>query len=228
MGRNHASTGFTLIETLIAMVLLSLLMISGALAYDYFSQNWQRNKGLADETLERHHLLTLVQKVTRNTFAKAVPTGNQRYGFYFLGRDNGFTAVSQVSVQNPDLPAVYRIFLERNGINKFRLVYEEAVLAETYLTSADQQLPFNFRRILYDNVEQISFQYYGYKSLDERNRTVAADTGQTYELEWFPEYDGLQRVLHPQAIEINMNGFRWLIEVPDTVEQALSRFSNDA
>lgn len=81
---------------------------------------------------------------------------------------------------------------------------------------------------MYDNVEQISFQYYGYKSLDERNRTVAADTGQTYELEWFPEYDGLQRVLHPQAIEINMNGFRWLIEVPDTVEQALSRFSNDA
>lgn len=227
MGRKHASSGFTLVETLIAMVLLSLLMISGAMAYDYFSQNWQRNKGLADKTLDRHHLLSLVQKVTWNTFAKTVPTGNQRYGFYFLGREDGFTAVSQISVQNPDLPAVYRIFGEPTGDGGFRLVYEEAVLGDTYLASAEQELPFNFRRVLYDNLNALEFNYYGYKSLDERNATLAADMGRTYALEWFSEYDGLTRVLHPQAIEINMSGFRWLIEVPDNVEQAMSRFTSD-
>ncbi|WP_411360710.1 PulJ/GspJ family protein [Pseudidiomarina salilacus] len=226
MGRKHAS-GFTLVETLIAMVLLSLLMISGAVAYDYFSQNWQRNKGLADRTLDRHHLLTLVQKVTWNTFAKTVQMGDERYGFYFLGREDGFTAVSQLSVQNPDLPAVYRIFREPNGDNGFRLVYEEAVLGNTYLSNAEQELPFNFRRILYDNVEALNFDYYGYKSLDERNRTVAADMGQTFELEWFSDFDGLTRKVHPQAIAINLNGFRWLIEVPDTVEEATSRFNTD-
>ncbi|RUO62600.1 PulJ/GspJ family protein [Pseudidiomarina insulisalsae] len=227
MGRNHATSGFTLVETLIAMVLLSLLMISGALAYDYFSQNWQRNKGLADVTLERHHLLTLVQKVSWNTYAKTVAMGNERYGFYFLGRDDGFTAVSQISVQHPDLPAVYRIFREPNGRNGYRLVYEEAVLRDTYLTNADQQLPFNFRRILYDNIEQLSFDYYGYQSLTERNATVAGDMGETFQLEWFSEYDGLQRSLHPQAVAINLNGFRWLIEVPDTVEQAMSGYNTD-
>lgn len=228
MGRKPTTRGFTLVETLIAMVLLSLLMISGAMAYDYFSQNWQRNKGLADATLERHHLLSLVQKVTANSFPKVVYSGEERLGFYFLGRDNGFTGTSRMSVQNPDATAVYRIFREPNGEGGFRLVYEEAVLDHVYLTHADQDLPFNFRRVLYDNVEQINFRYYGFGSLTERNQTIAADMGDTFELRWFDEYDGLQRVLHPQAIHIDLNGFDWSIEVPDAVEGAIARYTSDA
>lgn len=228
MGRTNASSrGFTLIETLIAMVLLSLLMISGALAYDYFSQNWQRNKGLADTTLERHHLLSLVQKVTQNTFAKVVRSDASEFGFYFLGRENGFTAVSRLSVQNPSASAVYRIFREPDGQGGYQLVYEEAVLQESSLLDADQELPFNFRRVLYSNVGAIDFNYYGYASLTERNMTVAADMGDTYALEWFGDYDGMQRFLHPQSIQIDMNGFYWFIEVPDAVEEALSRYIRD-
>lgn len=228
MGRKPTTRGFTLVETLIAMVLLSLLMISGAMAYDYFSQNWQRNKGLADKTLERHHLLSLVQKVTANSFPKVVRNGQNRLGFYFLGRENGFTGTSRMSVQNPDATAVYRIFREANGRGGYRLVYEEAVLDHTYLKYAEQELPFNFRRVLYDNVEQINFRYYGYASLNERNQTIAGDAEDTYELVWFDEYDGLQRMLHPQAVHINLNGFNWSIEVPDAVEGAISRYTSDA
>ncbi|MDN7126980.1 prepilin-type N-terminal cleavage/methylation domain-containing protein [Pseudidiomarina sp. 1ASP75-14] len=227
MGRNNSSSGFTLVETLIAMVLLSLLMISGALAYDYFSQNWQRNKGLAESSGERHHLASLVQKVTWNTYSKAVYGENDRLGFYFLGRAEGFTAVSHTSVQNPDAAAVYRLFREANGDGTFRLVYEEAVLTDVYLSREEQELPFNFRRILYDNIGRIDFRYYGYQSLRERNDTVSAEAAQAYSLEWFNDYDGMQRVLHPQAIEVDLNGFRWLIEVPDAVESALSRYTRD-
>lgn len=228
MGRANASSrGFTLIETLVAMVLLSLLMISGALAYDFFSQNWQRNKGLSDTTLERHHLLSLVQKVSQNTFAKIVRENDEQLGFYFLGRENGFTAVSRTSVQEPSASAVYRIFREPDGSGRYRLVYEEAVLTDIALFTADQELPFNFRRILYANVDAIDFKYYGYASLTERNMTVAADLGDTYSLEWFNEYDGLRRFLHPQAVQIDMNGFNWFIEVPDAVEEALSRYTRD-
>lgn len=228
MGRKYASTGFTLVETLIAMVLLSLLMISGALAYDYFSQNWQRNKHLATASLDRHHLLTLVQKVTWNTYAKVVRNNdNDRLGFYFLGRTDGFTAVSHISVQNPEVGAVYRIFQEPNSSGGYRLVYEEAVLSDTTLADAAQQLPFNFRRILYDDVATIAFGYYGYQSLTERNQTVAGDQGDTYKLNWYDEYDGLQRVLHPQSIRINLNGFNWLIEVPDAVESTMTRYTQD-
>lgn len=227
MGRKNSSSGFTLVETLIAMVLLSLLMISGALAYDYFSQNWQRNKGLASSSAERHHLTSLVQKVTRNSYAKAVYNSSNRLGFYFLGRYDGFTAVSHTSVQNPDAAAVYRIFRETNAAGSYRLVYEEAVLTNLYLRQDEQELPFNFRRILYDNINQIDFSYYGYQSLKERNETASGEGSEVYDLLWFNDYDGMQRVLHPQAIEINLNGFRWLIEVPDAVESTLSRYSRD-
>lgn len=228
MGRANASSrGFTLIETLIAMVLLSLLMISGALAYDYFMQNWQRNKGLADKTLERHQLLMLVQKVTLNTFPKLIAGENGRNGFYFLGRENGFTAVSKISVQNPSAGAVYRIFQEPDGAGGFQLVYEEAVLENIAFHDIEQNLPFNFRRVLYANVPSIDFNYRGYASLNERNMTLAVDMGETFELEWFQDYDGMQRFLHPQAIQINLSGFHWFIEVPDAVEEILSRYSSD-
>ncbi|MGQ4276504.1 PulJ/GspJ family protein [Pseudidiomarina sp. E22-M8] len=227
MGRKPTASGFTLVETLIAMVLLSLLMISGALAYDYFSQNWQRNKGIAESSGERHHLTSLVQKVTWNTFSKAVYGDNDRLGFYFLGRQEGFTAVSHTSVQNPDAAAVYRLFREPNDDGGFRLVYEEAVLNNVYLAADSQQLPFNFRRILYDNVGRVEFRYYGYESLRQRNDTVSAEGPEQYSLMWFEEFDGMQRVLHPQAIAIDLNGFRWLIEVPDAVESTLSRYTRD-
>lgn len=226
MGQKHTTHGFTLVETLIAMVLLSLLMISGAMAYDYFSQNWQRNKGLADTTLERHHLLSLVQRVGANSFPKVVRKDEERLGFYFLGRENGFTAVARMSVQNPDATAVYRIFREQNGRGGFRLVYEEAVLDELYLTDPDQELPFNFRRILYHDVDVIEFRYFGYGSLRERNQSLSPDLGDEYEMRWFTEYDGLERVLHPQVVHINLNGFNWSIEVPDAIDHVLARYTS--
>ncbi|WP_258807323.1 prepilin-type N-terminal cleavage/methylation domain-containing protein [Pseudidiomarina sp. CB1] len=228
MGRK-TQRAFTLVETLIAMVLLSLLMLGGALAYDYFTQNWQRNKGSMNDAMQRHHLTTLVQRVTQSTFPKVIYKDRraQQLAFYFLGRDEGFTAVSSASVQDPALPAVYRIFREQKSNGKWRLVYEEAPLDGVPLEEADQTLPFNFRRVLYDDLEALDFSYFGWNNYDERRAMISAENTEELEPAWYTTYDGLQRVAHPLAIAINMNGMRWLIHVPDESMGVLAGYTSD-
>ncbi|RUO56269.1 prepilin-type N-terminal cleavage/methylation domain-containing protein [Pseudidiomarina homiensis] len=228
MGRK-TQRAFTLVETLIAMVLLSLLMLGGALAYDYFTQNWQRNKGSMNDAMQRHHLTTLVQRVTQSTFAKVVHKNRQagHLGFYFLGREEGFTAVSSASVQDPTVPAVYRLFKEQNQDGTWRLIYEEAPLKGFRLEEPEQNLPFNFRRVIYDNIAELDFSYFGWNNYDERRDVISAENREVLEPRWFNEYDGLARVVHPIAIRINLNGMSWLITVSDNAIDILGGYSSD-
>lgn len=220
---------FTLIETLIAMVLLSLLMLGGALAYDYFTQNWQRNKGNMDAAMERHHITTLVQRVTQHTYPKVVFKNIQteQLGFYFLGREEGFTAVASASVQDPSTPAVYRLFREQKANGRWRLVYEEAMLNAIALEDGNQSLPFGFRRILYDDIEQLSFSYFGWENYDVRRDMLSAENTVESTPEWFNQYDGLERVAHPLTIRINLNGMSWLINVSDAAMNVLGGYTSD-
>lgn len=228
MGRT-TQRAFTLIETLIAMVLLSLLMLSGALAYDYFTQNWQRNKAAMSTAMQRHHLTTLVQRVTQQTYPKVVYKNReaQQLAFYFLGREEGFTAVASASVQDPSLPAVYRLFREQKANGKWRLVYEEAPLDGVVLREPNQELPFNFRRILYDDVETLDFSYYGWENYDVRRDMASGESAVQAAPQWYNEYDGLARVLHPQAVRINLSGMSWFITVSDASMDTLGVYFSD-
>ncbi|PTB83254.1 hypothetical protein C9986_00375 [Pseudidiomarina aestuarii] len=221
--------GFTLIETLISLVLISLVMLSAALAYDYFTQNWQRNQGKFSEIRDDFRTWQLVHRVTQAVYPKVVLSDDDAPGFYFLGREDGFTGVASLSVQDPATSAVFRIFREPNDENGFRLVYEEAPLGEQALERASQTLPFNFRRVLLENASSIEFRYQGWADLTTRSLAISAegfeDTVATPQ--WYTDYDGMQRTLHPLAIEINAAGVVWYITLPDSAVQELARYTRD-
>ncbi|RUO41654.1 hypothetical protein CWE22_05720 [Pseudidiomarina aestuarii] len=221
--------GFTLVETLISLVLISLVMLSAALAYQYFTQNWQRNQNKFAEVREDYRTWQLVHKVTQAVYPKVVLSDDDIPGFYFLGRDDGFTGVASISVQDPNSSAVFRIFRERNNEQGFRLVYEEAPLGSQSLERASQTLPFNFRRVLLENASAIQFRYQGWENLAVRSMAISAEgmTDTIAEPQWFGEYDGMQRSLHPLAIEINAAGVVWFITLPDSAVAELSRYTDD-
>ncbi|HET8816651.1 MAG TPA: prepilin-type N-terminal cleavage/methylation domain-containing protein [Pseudidiomarina sp.] len=221
--------GFTLVETLISLVLISLVMLSAAMAYQYFTQNWQRNQSNFLDVRENYRTWQLVHQVTDAIYPKVVFDDNQVPGFYFLGRDDGFTGVASISAQDPSTSAVFRIFREPNQNNGFRLVYEEATLGQQALQRAGQTLPFNFRRILIENAASISFRYQGWQNIAVRSRAIAAEgfEERIATPEWFSDYDGMERSLHPLAIEINAAGVVWFITLPDSAVAELSRYTSD-
>jgi prepilin-type N-terminal cleavage/methylation domain-containing protein len=205
--------GFTLIELLLSISLLSLLMLTGLYAYDYMQQNWRRNQNAITQVREEFVNMQLLDHVLANTYPKliyqknpAVPDVSQAnpIGFYFLGREEGFTAVSGKSFQDPESATVYRLFREPDPVNKnrFQLVYEEALTRITALTFADQNLPFSFRRILLSNQSEIVFRYRGWLSLSERLQSNTAGAVTFFEEPWQELYDGMQTFQHPVQISL--------------------------
>lgn len=214
------SNGFTLIELLISMSLFSLLMLSALLAYDFMNQNWQRNKKAQQQATESYIQWQLLYDVVINTFPKllykdaasVLNSNSDVVGFYFLGREEGYTAVSATSIQRPESAAVYRIFKEpsHDGGNLWQLVYEEALLSEQLLVSSEQNLDFSFRRVLLANQMKIDFRYQGWRSSMEKITVLESSGVETSKLpDWHTSYDGFQTVLHPMSWQIVTDNWTW-------------------
>ena len=233
MARPNNSLGFTLIEVLLSMALLMLLMLTAGLVYDYVNQNWQRQQSRFQSQLDDHMVWSTVSKVVRNTYPKLVYDespytyfGNRAvppYGFYFLGRDNGFTGVSYVSVQRPGSPAVFRLFREpdpeQSGL--WQLVYEEALIDEVGLYVARQTLDFNYRTVLRSQLDTLEFSYFGYETEANRTRAAARSLFSTPAAEdlpkWMPAHDGLASREHPQRLQITLNEEQLIWILQDSV-----------
>lgn len=221
MARRPANAlGFTLVEVMITLTVLSLVMLTGAYAFNYMAQNWQRNQASYNRALEGYEDWTMVQRAVSNTFPKVVRE-NDSIGFYFLGREDGFTAVTQVAVQDPEYPAVYRLFREPYE-EGWQLVYEEALLNEMVLIEGEQQLPFGFRQVLGRNLREIEFEYYGWANMAERNRGIS-EFSEGESTQWFSDYDGIERVQHPLVVQIHIEDFLWPVVVTDITSELLQR-----
>ncbi|MCC5824608.1 prepilin-type N-terminal cleavage/methylation domain-containing protein [Alkalimonas sp.] len=213
------SRGFTLIEVLLAITLLSLLMLSAVIAYDFMQQNWQRNQASQQRSHQYYTQWQLLYDVLVNTYPKLVQQQSLQQqrgepagaGFYFLGRDNGYTAVSASSMQNPASAAVYRLFKEPDPEQPglWQLVYEEALLSQQLLAYAEQELPFEFRRVLLTGQSQLDFSYRGYASLQQRLAMQDDFAEAPAALPWLSEYDGMQTLLQPKQLLISSDEWRW-------------------
>lgn len=213
--------GFTLIEMIMTTLILSLLVITGGMVFQYFQDNWQRTKQRFAQTQTEYTAWQLTERTLYKTFPWLV-VDKQQFGFYFLGRKEGFTAITHSAMQQPDSAAVYRLFREElsNGVSQ--LVYEEALLQGITLQSAEQELPFNFRLVLLRTEQPLRFEYYGWPNLEERQKATDLTSGLTFEpASWFDEYDGLTRRQHPLVIQVNIGTFSWPIQVHDTSEALL-------
>jgi prepilin-type N-terminal cleavage/methylation domain-containing protein len=223
--------GFTLVEVLLTMAILTMLMLTAAYAYNFITQNWKRNQQLYERELAQYKSATLVYRAVADTQPKIVKGkataslqgASSRPGFYFLGRDNGFTAYTNTAAQDPAYPAVYRLFRERSDNGQFSLIYEEAMLNNVLLTRAEQNLPFSFRLTVATGLNELNFEYYGWASAQAK---MAADpeTGNEFgSPEWFNEYDGMQRVQHPLVVQVIVEDFLWPIQVIDVSSELLNR-----
>ena len=227
--------GFTLIEVLLTMAILSLVMLTATYAYNYITQNWQRNQQHYDTGMQQYYATSLVYRAVTDTQAKIVrsePVNNQRVqamniGFYFLGRDEGFTAYTNTAVQDPSYPAVYRLFRERDDNGNWQLVYEESLLNNTLLSFADQQLPFNFRLVVASELRKLEFEYYAWPDFATRLAGYAETSENLSEPQWFTDFDGLTRMQHPLTIQIHLNDFLWPVQVTDITQELIMQSSPD-
>lgn len=217
--KNHK--GFTLIELLVSAAILFTLLALAMFGYQLFNQQWSKDNRRSQLAYQQLRNYELFSTAMQGIIPYAVKD-KEEIGFYFLGREQGFTAVTQAPIFNTDAPAVIRVFREANTEGGFRLVYEEASLTLQPLVDANQTLPFSHRMEVIPHLASIEFSYFrqklGLVELTEQDDVIR-------EFEWVKLHDGLTTKSHPNQLELNFAGFSWYFSIPERQAIMKSRYS---
>mgnify|MGYP006126238207 FL=1 len=195
-------SGFTLIEVLIAMVILMSLMFTANYSYSQYSSYWAGRLGQFDRTLFQFQGLLQVKDTIDSALPYFVEDGQGEYTFYFLGRDQGVTFVSAAPIfavtQND--ASVVRLFIEKVDA-RYQLVYEEAPLSDEILIRLDQQLTFKYRLVLLSSSKPLSFSYFGWKQWQHKTQREDYDGILP---SWQNSYDAAVSRVQPLAMQLHI------------------------
>ncbi|MDO6426498.1 prepilin-type N-terminal cleavage/methylation domain-containing protein [Thalassotalea sp. 1_MG-2023] len=194
--------GFTLIEMLVSMTLLSMVMLIATSAYSLFSERWNGRLGHFNQTLATTKNLLLVQESLQSIIGYVVSDDNQSAKYYFEGNRNGFVAVTLRSMFNPSVAAVVRLKFEQNDDFTFRLIYQESPMEDQMLVQATQDLDFVHSVTLFESVKNAEFRYYGWPSLASKNWTPDFTSMQPPTKEWSSNYNSLEKNVFPNQVRV--------------------------
>ena len=213
--------GFTLIELLISITILGLVIGLATFGFSLFSRHWDGPKSDFDRAAGQMQRLDLLLRALNDALPWVVKDDDGRAGFYFLGRDEGFTVVTSSPIYSVGAPAVIRVFRESDGSRRWRLVYEEASLRQVLLRRGSQNLPFDRRLIVLEDLPGISFTYFGWASWQQR--MLSDEPGSGLAPQWWPDFDGLVRVQQPQRVAVKLGDFEVVFAMPDRTQTLLDR-----
>ncbi|MCM2311929.1 MAG: prepilin-type N-terminal cleavage/methylation domain-containing protein [Steroidobacteraceae bacterium] len=224
MGTHAPVRGFTLIELLVALAIFGLVVGIASYGYALYTQHWEGRLGRFEQAQDQYQRLDLVVAALEDTLPYVVRDAQGQAGFYFLGREDGLTLITASPVFSPGQLAVIRVFREPAAQGGWNLLYEEAPLAGVELRLATQALPFQHRLVVLRDLPDLSFGYFGWRSLQQRFE--AADMPElNRKPEWATEFDGLLLRLHPQRIALRFGGLDAVVFVPERADVAFRRYS---
>lgn len=224
--------GFTLIELLLAVSIMLAVLVMAGTAYQLYTRVWAKDLSKIEDTFAEFKQIPLFVNACQAIIPLSVrknTTENTLWGFYFLGRDEGFTAVTSSPIFSTGYPAVIRVFRENTETGHQRLVYEEASMRGMVLNYADQSLNFNFRQIILTTSDAIEFSYFGWASLDAKMNSTSEFNAQSAATGpvWFTEYDGMERGYQPEMVKIQIGNNELLFNLPNRTALGLKRTDPD-
>jgi prepilin-type N-terminal cleavage/methylation domain-containing protein len=224
--------GFTLIELLLSLAIMSAVLVLSATAYQMYTDTWRRDLSQIETSFDQFQqqdlMLNAIQAIIPLSVKKDKKL-NSTWGFYFLGRQQGFTAITASPIFFSGYPAVIRLFSESMPNGGFQLVYEEASLKGMVLKQADQTLPFQHRLVIRGSLPHIAFRFFGWPSLDAKMASIAENQTDAAKgmPQWFDDYDGLTRNYQPDKIEMVLGSELLTINLPNRTVLGLKRGNSE-
>ena len=218
MASRGRATGFTLIELLLSVAIMAMVIGVATYGFSLFTRHWDGRSWGFDSAIGSWQRLDLVTASLSDSIPWLVRGNKGELGYYFLGRDEGLTFVTDSPVFESHAAAVVRVVRERQPNGRWQLVYEEASLSRQRLRQADQRLPFDKRMVVLTDLPNLSFEYFGWSSVEDRDVQPPS---------WWPEYDGMQRYQSPLRVAMNIDGQRSFFDFPDRADSALQAVKAD-
>jgi prepilin-type N-terminal cleavage/methylation domain-containing protein len=204
-------TGFSLIELLVSMVLLSAIVLISSYSFSQFTRYWDGRLGNFDARFSQLRNVWLVEDILRNLQPYEVVNDEGLPRFYFEGNINGFVAVSAQSLSEVQTAAVVRLSLIQNDDMTFDLIYEDAPMKFEALTWLRQRPDFRQPVALLTNLKNATFEYFG----PEPRRLDDVDFQPSDR--WFGDYNSARIGSHPKKVRFNWSvdqePMTWLVDL---------------
>ncbi|MBU2225652.1 MAG: hypothetical protein KKB00_16605 [Gammaproteobacteria bacterium] len=210
-----------LIATSIMLMMLGIAMFG----YQLYDKQWRKEKDNVSLAFTQLKTFDLFNSALHGIVPYLV-NEKEKVGFYFLGKKDGFTAITTNPIVNTGYPAVIRIFTELDAVGQYRLVYEEASLKDTWLVGANQRLNFSERLVVLQDIKDIKFQYF---AIPDVNVPIEMDENDQIidRRKWLDEHDGLIAFTHPEKIQINIAGFPIYASIASRADVVAAKVSTE-
>ena len=204
----NRNAGFSLIEVLIATMILSALVYLATLSYSMFLNVWEQKKLTDTKAINDYRSHILFRSALESIYDYYVTDkANERIGRYypfFRGERDKFEFVTLSSVFSKGLPAVARLRLERQDMatgKYYNVIYEETPLDQTYIKYADVKSEYSHAMVVYTEVKKINIRYYG----EWETRWVPERDNFETVYKWQDTFDGAERNTIPETIELTIS-----------------------
>jgi len=200
--------GFSLIELLVALAIMSMTLLISSLGYSFFMERWQKNLGKFDTSANVAKKLLLTKRAISGVAPYIIKNADSSSTIYFEGDENGFVTITRRSFFHSDSPSVIRFSIIQSVDFSYSLIYQDYSLENNPLTNYQQSINFQRQVVLLTGMSDINFNYLGYSDQNSR-----ANNGPQ---NWWKTFNAINRKLLPESIRITfvLNGIEEYLEFP--------------
>ncbi|WP_085298081.1 PulJ/GspJ family protein [Cognaticolwellia mytili] len=212
--------GFTLVELMIAISILSLLLFTGSYTYSLMSERWNKELGQFNHSAKNYKHLELIQRLLEGVQPYVVVDDNKKPSFFFIGDDNSLLAVSRSGLFSGDYPEIFRLSTIDAGEGKVDLIYQSASTEQILLKGTDQSINFTHQLVLFSNLDNVQFSYYGWPHLYEKN---ALDK-KGKKAQWYTRFSGINNQIMPEKYAVTLTQAGKDLSIPIQLEARPERW----
>ncbi|ABV37629.1 hypothetical protein Ssed_3025 [Shewanella sediminis HAW-EB3] len=199
----RVSRGFTLVELLISMTLLSMIMLLGSWSFSVFTNKWEGRLGYFSQHVSQTKDHILLNDVIMSIIPYVSKVKNNPK-YYFSASASELKAVTQSSIFHPGQPVVFRLSVEESDDGSKYLLYQESLLS---VFEENTDIVYTHEKILIAKASAISFSAFGWSSAQSKIRSEDPISAGTNEKPvWRTNYNSVQSNLMPISIRVAWDG----------------------
>ncbi len=189
--------GFSLVELLVALAIMSFTLIIMTQGYSFFMQRWGNELGNFDASAKNTKSLIMAKRLIEGIYPFIIRDEENNPIIFFEGDDEGLVAVSTRSLFSGGLPTIFRLSINQAEDFSYQLIYEEhpAKVGEAF-THLSQRRTFSKKVVLIEQLDYVQFSYFGFENIDEKNNVSPK--------RWWTSFNALNRNIMPERLSVKL------------------------
>jgi len=225
MNRSNYS-GFTLVELMISLVILSLLLFTGSYSYSILAERWNSNLGSFEYTAKQSRQLNLLNSVLSSIQPLVITDKDGQPSFLFVGDQHSLLAMTNNGITQSSHPEIFRLTLVDEGGDgdTSKLLYQSVSSKNVVLKQVEQEIEFTHEIVILDDIKSFHLRYLGWRDIHEKSN--ANDSGALPN--WYDKYSSIERKLTPNLIQMDSELLQGVVNIsfklPEDIENMLTPY----